>query len=252
MSRELSNPFEEYRRMLREQSTRHSEALVPPSLFSLTSYLFVSILGRSDTMEGRDAMTFILGMLGKTSVSWSTYLLAMYYARRYTVAAVAVGGEATLPYIPIYVSAIICADKFLYDATYSNKDWSDFTRLPLPDINRSERQFLKTLNYDLHDSGFDHFLTHLDASLMLRQILMGVPHLLYGSPASHPINHLPNPFFFKPFCPSPLDVARMVYAIVLRSLIVYIVATACAVAVVAAIAVQVASQTSSALITVGP
>ncbi|KAJ3216539.1 hypothetical protein HDU67_009324 [Dinochytrium kinnereticum] len=276
VGKELANPFEEYRRMLREQSLRDSEALVPPSLFSLTSYLFVSvILGRSDSMEARDSMSFILGMLGKTSVSWSTYLLAMYYARRFTVnCANGVGlGELTLPCIPVYISAIICADKFLYDATYSNKDWSDFTRIPLHDLNNHERNFLRIMNYNLSDDGFDLFITHLDASLMLRQVfqwgfpasymdLLRITNLLSTPPSSTSVASLFSSLGFEQSGLvggwggphdgvqrlKPLEIAKMVYVIVLRSLVIYVAAAATAVAIITLVAVQIASRTSTALI----
>ncbi|KAJ3109090.1 hypothetical protein HDU97_009208 [Phlyctochytrium planicorne] len=310
VGKELANPFEEYRRMLREQSLRDSEALMPSSLFNLTSYLFVSIIlnGRSDTPEAKSTMTFILKMLGKTSVSWSTYLLALFYSRRFV--AQATPGDH-LPLTAVYASSIICADKFLYDATYSNQgmasflsspntffsqtpyifltlplypyigteptDWSSFTRIPLHQLNLYERRFLKVLNYNLSDEGFDLFISHLDLSLMLRQIG------LWGFPASYMdiiriVNFLQSPpptsasiakifsssMGFKDLETSglwwtsrsnpstlqqprlpPLAIAQMLYAIILRSLMIYVLAAACAISLTALVVANLINNSST-------
>ncbi|OUM65315.1 hypothetical protein PIROE2DRAFT_60111 [Piromyces sp. E2] len=66
------------------------------------------------------------------------------------------------------------ADKLLYDATYTNLNWSEFTegRYTLEDINELERRFLSIMNFQLFISQkkFDEFLSYLDFILCLQKI----------------------------------------------------------------------------------
>ncbi|ORX59887.1 hypothetical protein BCR36DRAFT_401483 [Piromyces finnis] len=76
--------------------------------------------------------------------------------------------------IPTFLASIIVADKLLYDATYTNSNWSDFTegRYTLEDINELERRFLSIMNFQLFISQkkFDEFLSYLDFILCLQKI----------------------------------------------------------------------------------
>jgi len=76
--------------------------------------------------------------------------------------------------IPTFLASIIVADKILYDATYTNLSWSEFTegRYTLDDINELERRFLSIMNFQLFISQkkFDEFLSYLDFILCLQKI----------------------------------------------------------------------------------
>ncbi|ORZ00513.1 hypothetical protein BCR43DRAFT_485350 [Syncephalastrum racemosum] len=74
----------------------------------------------------------------------------------------------------LFVAAIVVADKFLADVTWSNADWAKNTyyMYSLDDINRLEREFLHILNFRLyiHESEYHHFTDYLAFRLHLRQI----------------------------------------------------------------------------------
>ncbi|ORX81594.1 hypothetical protein BCR32DRAFT_268187, partial [Anaeromyces robustus] len=76
--------------------------------------------------------------------------------------------------IPTFLASIIVADKLLYDATYTNLNWSEFTegRYTLEDVNELERRFLSIMNFQLFISQkkFDEFLSYLDFILCLQKI----------------------------------------------------------------------------------
>ncbi|KAJ3087396.1 hypothetical protein HK102_011195 [Quaeritorhiza haematococci] len=77
--------------------------------------------------------------------------------------------------IPLFLASVICADKYLYDATYTNADWTEFTedRYTLSEINAIERSFLQSLDYNLFvtDAEYDSFLAYLDVMLCMRRSL---------------------------------------------------------------------------------
>ncbi|KAI8926179.1 hypothetical protein BC831DRAFT_457813 [Entophlyctis helioformis] len=50
----------------------------------------------------------------------------------------------------VFVSSLILAQKFHSDDRYSNKAWSKITKLPLPEINTMEREFLTSIGGRLH------------------------------------------------------------------------------------------------------
>ncbi|KAF9986456.1 hypothetical protein BGZ75_001805 [Mortierella antarctica] len=76
--------------------------------------------------------------------------------------------------ISLFLTAVICADKYLFDATYSNAEWADFTKgqYTTRTINDLERRFLGHLQYKLYVSEpeFDGFLSYLEVVLALKQV----------------------------------------------------------------------------------
>ncbi|KAI8930196.1 hypothetical protein BC831DRAFT_440831 [Entophlyctis helioformis] len=131
--------------------------------------------------------SFILNIIQRTQLSCSTFIFGLILAyrlnqrersmkpsmlfslRRSNHEQVKYGGH-----VETFLSSVICADKYLYDATYTNQDWANFSdgRYALKDINAMERAFLERLDYNLfvHESDFDEFLTYLDLMLCLRQL----------------------------------------------------------------------------------
>ncbi|KAJ2742032.1 PHO85 cyclin-5, partial [Coemansia sp. BCRC 34490] len=86
----------------------------------------------------------------------------------------------------MFVAALICASKFMYDRTYSNKAWNKITKLPLAQISDMERAFLDMIDYRLYvDLGtYDRFHRLLARSGMRNGRLMICDQLSAASPAS--------------------------------------------------------------------
>ncbi|KAG0270255.1 Cyclin-dependent protein kinase [Actinomortierella ambigua] len=76
--------------------------------------------------------------------------------------------------ISLFLVAVICADKYLFDATFTNGEWADFTRgmYTTAEINELERRFLGRLQYRMYVSEpeFDGFLSYLEVVLQLQQV----------------------------------------------------------------------------------
>ncbi|CAG8496943.1 10545_t:CDS:2 [Acaulospora colombiana] len=51
-----------------------------------------------------------------------------------------------------FTVALMLANKFLDDNTYTNKTWSEVTNIPVSEINTMEMEFLSSLNYQLYVS----------------------------------------------------------------------------------------------------
>ncbi|KAG0217385.1 hypothetical protein BGX33_010688 [Mortierella sp. NVP41] len=76
--------------------------------------------------------------------------------------------------ITLFLVAVISADKYLFDATFSNAEWADFTKgqYTNQELNDLERRFLGHLQYKLYVSEpeFDGFLSYLEVILALKQV----------------------------------------------------------------------------------
>ncbi|KAI8900580.1 hypothetical protein BC833DRAFT_259963 [Globomyces pollinis-pini] len=55
-------------------------------------------------------------------------------------------------YYEQFLTSIICAEKYLNDSVYTNKDWCGFSsfRCTLNELNNLEKEFLINLNYRIH------------------------------------------------------------------------------------------------------
>ncbi|KAG0330477.1 Cyclin-dependent protein kinase [Dissophora globulifera] len=76
--------------------------------------------------------------------------------------------------ISLFLVAVICADKYLFDATFSNAEWAEFARgqYTIHELNDLERRFLGHLQYKLYVSEpeFDGFLSYLEVIMALKQV----------------------------------------------------------------------------------
>ncbi|KAF9916705.1 Cyclin-dependent protein kinase [Lobosporangium transversale] len=76
--------------------------------------------------------------------------------------------------VSLFLVSVICADKYLFDATFSNAEWADFSRgrYTTSELNTLERRFLGHLQYKLYVSEpeFDGFLSYLEVILALKQV----------------------------------------------------------------------------------
>ena len=50
------------------------------------------------------------------------------------------------------IAAVVLVTKFYNDVFFSNKDLADAAGIPLTDLNRIEKAFLNTLDYNLYIS----------------------------------------------------------------------------------------------------
>ncbi|KAI8911634.1 hypothetical protein EDD86DRAFT_176596, partial [Gorgonomyces haynaldii] len=113
--------------------------------------------------------TDIVHLISKTSLSYTTCVMALLMTMR---AATHTRGKHHLQKDPLqtYIAALICSDKYLYDATYTNREWSVFLgRYSLLEINEMERVFLSGLDYRMfvEKTEFDQFLEFIDLALSL-------------------------------------------------------------------------------------
>ncbi|KAJ3124296.1 hypothetical protein HK098_001208 [Nowakowskiella sp. JEL0407] len=148
--------------------------------------------------EDETSFSFIRKIIKRTRLSCSTFLLGLLFVFRirqlkeHTKGKRFTGNssESTLngdgspvskrrkletdSTIPTFIASVICADKILYDSTYTNQDWSEFTdgSYTLEEINTIERDFLRRIDYNLFvtDKEFDHFLSYLDIMIFFRQM----------------------------------------------------------------------------------
>ncbi|KAJ2893490.1 hypothetical protein IWW38_002849 [Coemansia aciculifera] len=74
----------------------------------------------------------------------------------------------------MFVAALMCASKFMYDRSYANKAWNKFTKLPLEQLGDMERGFLSMIDYRLYvdKTTYDKFHRLLARSCMRNGRLM--------------------------------------------------------------------------------
>ncbi|KAF8139811.1 cyclin-domain-containing protein [Boletus edulis] len=95
---------------------------------------------------------FMQKLLETTQVSQSVIVLSLHYIwrlkERNRFTAGLPGSE-----FRIAVAALMMANKFLDDNTYTNKTWSEVSGIDLGEINRMEREFLLGVEFSLYVSG---------------------------------------------------------------------------------------------------
>ncbi|KAL4069089.1 cyclin-domain-containing protein [Scleroderma citrinum] len=95
---------------------------------------------------------FMQKLLETTQVSQSVIVLSLHYIwrlkERNRLTTGLQGSE-----FRIAVAALMMANKFLDDNTYTNKTWSEVSGIELAEINRMEREFLTGVDFSLHISG---------------------------------------------------------------------------------------------------
>ncbi|KAJ2402918.1 PHO85 cyclin-5 [Coemansia sp. RSA 2559] len=100
----------------------------------------------------------------------------------------------------MFVAALICASKFMFDRTYSNKAWNKITKLPLAQISDMERAFLDMIDYRLYvdRSTYDKFHRLLARSGMRNGRLM----------VCDPLSSSPSPPMMASATPTPASPTR--------------------------------------------
>src|ERR1043165_5192164 len=105
----------------------------------------------------RDAFKkFCKDVISATQVSNSVILLSLLYIHRMKINNPAIKGQNGSEYRTFTV-ALMLANKFLDDNTYTNKTWSEVTNIPVSEINTMEMEFLSSLDYELYVSEQQYF-----------------------------------------------------------------------------------------------
>lgn len=91
---------------------------------------------------------FLLKILETTQVSQSVIVLSLHYIYRLKEQNALTYGQAGSEH-RVAVVALMLANKFVDDNTYTNKTWSDVSSISLDEINKMEREFLIGISYQL-------------------------------------------------------------------------------------------------------
>jgi hypothetical protein len=108
----------------------------------------------STTKEGQPVVNthaFVRHLLKRSRATRSTLQLAIFYLFR-----IRPHINNRSQYDPIvkcgrrmFLAALICAHKYLYDNTFTNASWAKISKLPVKEINQAERALLEMLDYRL-------------------------------------------------------------------------------------------------------
>ncbi|KAI8339577.1 cyclin-domain-containing protein, partial [Chlamydoabsidia padenii] len=89
---------------------------------------------------------FCYKLFKDTQISSGCVLLALYYLDQL---------KSIYPTLPnselrLFTIALILANKYLDDNTFTNKTWSEVSGIPLRELNWMEMEYLDALDYSLH------------------------------------------------------------------------------------------------------
>ncbi|KAI9016526.1 cyclin-domain-containing protein [Phycomyces nitens] len=92
---------------------------------------------------------FCQQLIKATQISCACIVLALYYVHRlretYPSVQGSIGSEVRL-----FTTALVLANKYLDDNTFTNKTWADVSHIPVHELNIMEVEFLSALNYRIH------------------------------------------------------------------------------------------------------
>ncbi|KAI0085687.1 cyclin-domain-containing protein [Irpex rosettiformis] len=92
---------------------------------------------------------FMQKVLETTQVSQSVIVLALHYIYRLKIRNRYTNGQSGSEY-RVAIAALMMANKFLDDNTYTNKTWSEVSGIGLEEINKMEREFLLGIDFGLY------------------------------------------------------------------------------------------------------
>ncbi|KAI7896547.1 cyclin-domain-containing protein [Mucor mucedo] len=90
--------------------------------------------------------TFCQNIIKATQISSSCILVALFYIYRLRFAYPSIRGSMGSE-VRLFTTALILANKFLDDNTFTNKTWSEVSSVPLHELNIMEMEFLSALQY---------------------------------------------------------------------------------------------------------
>ncbi|KAI8096928.1 cyclin-domain-containing protein [Halteromyces radiatus] len=98
---------------------------------------------------------FCQKIIKATQISCACVVLGLYYIHRlrsaYPYIHASIGSEVRL-----FTTALVLANKYLDDNTFTNKTWSEVSSIPVLELNIMEMEFLSALHYNIH-LRHDHF-----------------------------------------------------------------------------------------------
>ncbi|PIL30837.1 hypothetical protein GSI_07005 [Ganoderma sinense ZZ0214-1] len=113
---------------------------------------------------------FMQKVLETTQVSHSVIVLSLHYICRLKARNPFTSGQAGSEY-RVAIAALMLANKFVDDNTYTNKTWSEVSGIELGEVNRMEREFLLGLDFDLYvnKSTYESWLKFLTGLVMNKE-----------------------------------------------------------------------------------
>lgn len=98
---------------------------------------------------------FCQNILKSTQISSSCIIVALFYIYRLRFAYPSIRGSMGSE-VRLFTTALVLANKFLDDNTFTNKTWSEVSSIPLHELNIMEMEFLSALHYKtcVHQSQF--------------------------------------------------------------------------------------------------
>ncbi|GAA5817006.1 hypothetical protein MFLAVUS_010541 [Mucor flavus] len=119
---------------------------------------------------------FCQNIIKATQISSPCILVALFYIYRLRFAYPAIRGSIGSE-VRLFTTALILANKFLDDNTFTNKTWSEVSSVPLHELNIMEMEFLSALQYRtcVHHIQFFSWSSqcqHWMSQLMARPVLM--------------------------------------------------------------------------------
>ncbi|SNX86601.1 uncharacterized protein MEPE_05310 [Melanopsichium pennsylvanicum] len=117
---------------------------------------------------------FVRNMLNITQVSKSVIILALLYIHRLKSKNPGLRGQDGSEF-RLFVTALMLANKFLDDHTYTNKTWSELSGLKLKDVTKMEIEFWLGLSSNIHasDADFKSWIGTLEILAERRQLALG-------------------------------------------------------------------------------
>ncbi|ORX60699.1 hypothetical protein DM01DRAFT_242316, partial [Hesseltinella vesiculosa] len=133
----------------------HSSILTlddPIQLADLCSYLVPRIWTGRVTRPVKRASAFkhfCQKLFKDTQISCGCIILALYYLQQLRIAYSVLPGTVGSD-IRIFTVALILANKYLDDNTFTNKTWSEVSGIPTQELNRMEMEYLSALDFQIH------------------------------------------------------------------------------------------------------
>ncbi len=121
----------------------------------------------------RRFIDFVRNMLNTTQVSKSVIILALLYIHRLKSKNPGLRGQDGSEF-RLFVTALMLANKFLDDHTYTNKTWSELSGLKLKDVTKMEIEFWLGLSSNIHasDADFRSWIGTLEILAERRQLAL--------------------------------------------------------------------------------
>ncbi|KAH7330702.1 hypothetical protein B0J17DRAFT_679229 [Rhizoctonia solani] len=143
----------------RRPSASEPLCTVAQNMCNMVCYLWFGRRGQRSSSPNTDTVqqfsprpefvSFIADLLSTTQVSQSVITLALRYIYTLKQSNPSIRGRRGSEY-RLAVTALMLANKFLDDNTYTNKTWSDVSRISLAEINQMEKEFLNGLGHNLY------------------------------------------------------------------------------------------------------